>query len=104
MHHLRLRTATNRLGRSPELLRHVVVDVAAELYREQADPAGLLEFSAGACDVLFDAAHELTILMHGLVRPMPERQSEQAAISAGGAEHLHLLSGLGGSGFGSGGC
>jgi hypothetical protein len=34
--------------------------------RETADPpASLLEFSDGAFDVLFDAAHELTILMHG---------------------------------------
>jgi hypothetical protein len=51
-----------------ESLRDVVVDVAAELYRDQADPpVDLLEFSDGAFDVLFDAAHELTILMHGLV-------------------------------------
>src|SRR5439155_20275527 len=48
-------------------LRQVVVDVAAELYRVQAAPSvELLEFSDGAFDVLFDAAHELTILMHGL--------------------------------------
>jgi len=53
-----------------ELLRHIVVDVAADLYREQADPpVDLLEFSDGAFDVLFDTAHELTILMHGLSRP-----------------------------------
>jgi hypothetical protein len=45
----------------------VVVDVAAKLYRDQASPpVELLEFSDGAFDVLFDAAHELTILMHGL--------------------------------------
>lgn len=50
-----------------ESLRQVVVDVAAELYRNQAaPPVELLEFSDGAFDVLFDAAHELTILMHGL--------------------------------------
>jgi len=56
----------------PELLRHTVVDVAADLYRERADPpVDLLEFSDGAFDVLFDAAHELTILMHGLSRPTP---------------------------------
>ena len=49
------------------LLRQVVVDVAAELYRDQAaPPVELLEFSDGAFDVLFDAAHELTILIHGL--------------------------------------
>jgi hypothetical protein len=50
-----------------ESLRQVVVDVAAKLYRDQASPpVELLEFSDGAFDVLFDAAHELTILMHGL--------------------------------------
>jgi hypothetical protein len=50
-----------------EPLRQVVIDVAAELYRDQAaPPVELLEFSDGAFDVLFDAAHELTILMHGL--------------------------------------
>lgn len=67
-------------GTSPpqELLRHVVVDVAADLYREQADPpADLLEFSDGAFDVLFDAAHELTILMHGLSRPMPPNSRDK---------------------------
>jgi hypothetical protein len=31
-------------------------------------PADLLEFSDAAFDVLFDAAHELTVLMHGLSR------------------------------------
>jgi len=52
-----------------ESLRQVVVDVAAKLYRDQAGPpVELLEFSDGAFDVLFDAAHELTILMHGLSR------------------------------------
>lgn len=55
-----------------ESLRQVVVDVAAELYRDQADPpVELLEFSDGAFDVLFDAAHELTILMHGISRSTP---------------------------------
>jgi hypothetical protein len=50
-----------------ESLRQAVVDVAATLYRDQASPpVELLEFSDGAFDVLFDAAHELTILMHGL--------------------------------------
>jgi hypothetical protein len=50
-----------------ESVRQVVVDVAAKLYRDQAvPPVELLEFSDGAFDVLFDAAHELTILMHGL--------------------------------------
>jgi len=50
-----------------ESLRQVVVDVAAKLHRDQASPpVELLEFSDGAFDVLFDAAHELTILMHGL--------------------------------------
>jgi hypothetical protein len=45
----------------------VVAGVAATLYRDQASPpVALLEFSDGAFDVLFDAAHELTILMHGL--------------------------------------
>jgi hypothetical protein len=52
-----------------ESLRQLVVDVAAKLYRDQASPpVELLEFSDGAFDVLFDAAHELTILMHGLSR------------------------------------
>ena len=56
----------------PESLRQIVVDVAANLYRDQADPpVELLEFSDGAFEVLFDAAHELTILMHGLSRPAP---------------------------------
>ena len=50
-----------------ESLRHIVADVAADRYRDQADPpVELLEFSDGAFDVLFDAAHERTILMHGL--------------------------------------
>jgi hypothetical protein len=54
------------------LLRQVVVDVAAELYRCQADsPVELLEFSDGAFDVLFDAAQERTVLMHGLSRKAP---------------------------------
>lgn len=62
----------------PESLRHVVVDVAAELYRDQADPpVDLLEFSDGAFDVLFDAAHELTILMHGLSRSAPPNSRDQ---------------------------
>ena len=61
-----------------EILRHVVVDVAAELYRELADPpVELLEFSDGAFDVLFDAAHELTILMHGLSRPTPPNSRDK---------------------------
>jgi hypothetical protein len=61
-----------------ESLRQVVVDVAAELYREQADPpVELLEFSDGAFDVLFDAAHERTILMHGLSRPAPRNSRDQ---------------------------
>ena len=51
----------------PQLLRPAVADVAARLYRDQASPpVELLEFSDGAFDVLFDAAHERTILMHGL--------------------------------------
>jgi hypothetical protein len=70
-----------------ELLRHVVADVAADLYREQADPpVDLLEFSDGAFDVLFDAAHELTILMHGLSRPAPraaETRTTTGAFPAG---------------------
>lgn len=54
---------------SPELVRPVVVDIAAELYQDHAArPVELLQFSDGAFDVLFDAAHELTILMHGLSR------------------------------------
>jgi hypothetical protein len=61
-----------------ELLRHVVVEVASDLYREQADPpVDLLEFSDGAFDVLFDAAHELTILMHGLSRPTPPNSRDK---------------------------
>ena len=61
-----------------ELLRHVVVDIAAELYREQADPpVDLLEFSDGVFDVLFDAAHELTILMHGRSRPTPPNSRDK---------------------------
>jgi hypothetical protein len=52
-----------------DLLREAVVDVAADLYRAEVDPpTELLEFSDGAFDVLFDAAHELTVLMHGLSR------------------------------------
>lgn len=59
-------------------LRDVVVDVAAELYRDQADlPVELLEFSDGVFDVLFDAAHELTILMHGLSRSTPPNSRDQ---------------------------
>jgi hypothetical protein len=55
-----------------DLLREVVVDVAADLYRAEVDPpTDLLEFSDGAFDVLFDAAHELTVLMHGLSRSTP---------------------------------
>lgn len=54
------------------LLREVVVEVAADLYRaEVAPPTDLLEFTDGAFDVLFDAAHELTVLMHGLSRSTP---------------------------------
>jgi hypothetical protein len=54
-----------------ESLRHVVADVAADLYREQVDPpVELLEFSDGTFDVLFDAVHELTVLTHGLSRPV----------------------------------
>jgi hypothetical protein len=60
------------------ILRQVVVDVAAGLYRERADPpVDLLEFSDGAFDVLFDAAHERTILMHGLSRPAPRNSRGQ---------------------------
>jgi hypothetical protein len=63
---------------SRELLPHVVVDVAAELYRDQVDPpVQLLEFSDGAFDVLFDAVHELTILMHGLSRSTPRNSRDQ---------------------------
>ena len=60
------------------ILRQVVVDVAAGLYRERADPpVELLEFSDGAFDVLFDAAHERTILMHGRSRPTPRNSRDQ---------------------------
>jgi hypothetical protein len=64
----RLATGGWSAGEPPqEELRQVVVDVAAELYRDQATPpVELLEFSDGSFDVLFDAAQELTILMHGL--------------------------------------
>jgi hypothetical protein len=72
---------------SQESLRRVVVDVAAELYRDQADPpVDLLEFSDGAFDVLFDTAHELTVLMHGLSRPVPrtaETRTTTGAFPAG---------------------
>jgi hypothetical protein len=55
-----------------DVLREVVVDVAAGLYRQEVGPpTELLEFSDGAFDVLFDAAHELTVLMHGLSRSTP---------------------------------
>jgi hypothetical protein len=55
-----------------DMLRQVVVDVAADLYRQEVDPpTQLLEFSDGAFDVLFDAAHELTVLVHGLSRSTP---------------------------------
>jgi hypothetical protein len=54
------------------LLRQVAADVAAELYRGQADPpVDLLEFSDGVFDALFDAANERTVLMHGLSRQAP---------------------------------
>jgi len=50
-----------------ELLQRVVVDVAADEYAARADaPVELLEFTDGAFEVLFDAVHELTVLMHGL--------------------------------------
>jgi hypothetical protein len=53
-------------------LRQVTGDVAAGLYRGQADrPAGLVEFSDGAFGVLFDAANERTVLMRGLSRQAP---------------------------------
>ncbi|MGE5288292.1 MAG: hypothetical protein ACM3ML_14065 [Micromonosporaceae bacterium] len=62
-----------------ESLRQVVVDVAAQLYRDQADPpVELLEFSDGAFNVLFDAAHQLTILMHGLSRSTPGNSRDQS--------------------------
>ncbi|MFF5296023.1 hypothetical protein [Paractinoplanes globisporus] len=55
-----------------EQLREVIVDVSADLYRAEVEPpTHLLEFSDGAFDVLFDAAHELTVLMHGLSRLTP---------------------------------
>jgi len=54
------------------VLREVVVDTAADLYRAEVDPpTDLLQFSDGAFDVLFDAAHELTVLMHGLSQLTP---------------------------------
>jgi hypothetical protein len=62
----------------PALLQQVVVDVAAELYCGQVDPpVELLEFSDGAFEVLFDAAHELTILMHGLSRSTPPMSRDE---------------------------
>ncbi len=65
-------------GPPQESLRQVVVDVAAELYRDQASPpVELLEFSDGAFDVLFDAAHELTILMHGLSQSTPPKSRDR---------------------------
>jgi hypothetical protein len=51
-----------------DLLRPAVVDVAAWLYADQVGAVELLEFSDGAFEVLFDAVHELTVLMHGLSR------------------------------------
>jgi hypothetical protein len=78
--YLRRLTGCGWSGGTPaqELLRHVVVDVAAELYRERADPpVNLLEFSDGAFDVLFDAAHELTVLMHGLSRLTPPNSRDK---------------------------
>jgi hypothetical protein len=55
-----------------EQLREVVVDVAADLYRaEVGPPTHLLEFSDGAFDCVFDAGHELTVLMHGVSRLTP---------------------------------
>jgi hypothetical protein len=61
-----------------ESLRQAVVDVAAKLYRDQASPpVELLEFSDGAFDVLFDAAHELTILMHGLSQSTPPNSRDR---------------------------
>lgn len=55
-----------------KLLQQVVVDVAADDYVARADdPIELLEFNDGAFEVLFDAVHELTVLMHGLSRSTP---------------------------------
>ena len=53
------------------LIREVDV-AAAGLCRAGAEPpVKLLEFFDGAFDVLFDAAHERTVLTHGLSRPAP---------------------------------
>jgi hypothetical protein len=56
----------------PDVLRRVVVDVAAEAYCATAiPPVDLVEFSDGAFDVLFDVANELTVLVHGFSRQVP---------------------------------
>lgn len=62
-----------------ELLHQVAVDVAADLHRGQtASPVTLLEFSDGAFDVLFDATHELTVLMHGVSIATPANSRDNS--------------------------
>ncbi|HET8684382.1 MAG TPA: hypothetical protein VFM54_21285 [Micromonosporaceae bacterium] len=72
--YLRLLAERGWSGGEPprELLRHVVVEVAAQLHCDRAGSSvELLEFSDGAFEVLFDASHEVTVLMHGLSRSTP---------------------------------
>jgi hypothetical protein len=72
----------------------VVVDVAATLYRDQASPpVALLEFSDGAFDVLFVAAHELTILMHGLSQStLPNSNYHRGFPGRAGFDKGHAMS------------
>ena len=61
------------------LMKQAAVDVAADLHQERANAtATLLEFSDGAFDVLFDAVHELTVLMHGLSRSTPPNSRDDS--------------------------
>jgi hypothetical protein len=86
-------------GREPsfEELRRVVIDVADESYRADAEPpVELLSFSDGAFEVLFDAAHELTVLVHGLSRPAPlnsrDRNYHQGYPGRAGFDRGHAMS------------
>ncbi|MEV4509209.1 hypothetical protein AB0K00_09665 [Dactylosporangium sp. NPDC049525] len=79
--YLRRLTELGWTGGAPRLavLRRAVVDVADELYTAETEPPSeLLEFSDGAFDVMFDAAHERTVLIHGLSRSTPPKSRDDA--------------------------